>query len=175
MCVFWNVWMCSWVCCNVWVVLAICVVVFGNMCTCIYCVLYCLYYVFVFVSFVYSLFLFVLFVLVWLLLPGDNSVAVIIITIIIIEYGHILWKQQDLEGVNTLVYLRVVYSTGNILVSSDSTVRLGPGCKTPLCEPQRQSCRPFRITTLSPLGNHHDHLEFPEPSRWLPMPKIDYF
>ena len=46
-----------------------------------------------------------------------------------------------------------------------SSVQLGPGCKTPLCEPQQHSFRLFRIMTRSPLGNHHDHLEFPEPSR----------
>ena len=55
-----------WVCVCVGFVMRVC---FGNMCTCIYCVLYCFVYVY--------LFLFVLSVLVYgLLLPTDNSIAV---------------------------------------------------------------------------------------------------
>ena len=67
-CGFCNVWVCGF--CNVWV--GGC---FGNQCTCIYRVLYCLYCVFV--LFRLCIFLFVLSVLVYgLLPPSDNSIAV---------------------------------------------------------------------------------------------------
>ena len=64
---FCNVWVCVCVgvcmCgfCNVWVCVCVGVCMsgcFGNMCTCIYCALYCLYCVFVLFLYVY-LFLFV--------------------------------------------------------------------------------------------------------------------
>ena len=51
------------------------------------------------------------------------------------------------------------------MVISGSAVQLGPECKTAVCEPQQHGFRLFRIMTRSPLGNHHDHLEFSEPSR----------